>query len=170
MQPQIKKKVQVERRKRGETEAGSRGAGGRGGHPGGRCPSDLQAEPSLSPAACNPSQGPKLRGGGRGRASLLQVNPFPECRNMKNQKKEKMVEKRRVSRITVYLWSRLGFWVGGADWCLATIGRAQRLVGRRASFDHASLYLGCSPEVKVLLVEVFIVPVFSLMSDITERI
>lgn len=63
---------------------------GGGGHPGGRRPSDLQAEPSLSPAACNPSQGPRLRGGGRGRASLLQVNPFPECRTMKNQKKEKM--------------------------------------------------------------------------------
>ena len=41
--------------------------------------------------------------------------------------------------------------------------RASSLVGRRASFDHASLYLRCSPEVKVLLVEVFIVPVFSLM-------
>lgn len=56
--------------------------------------------------------------------------------------------------------------VGGANWCLATTGRAQRLVGRRASFHHASLYLRCSPEVKVLLVEVFIVPVFSLMGDV----
>lgn len=42
----------------------------------------------------------------------------------------------------------------------------ERLVGRRASFHHASLYLGCSPEVKVLLVEVFIVPVFILTVDV----
>lgn len=111
MQPQIKKKIRVERRKRGRTEAGSTGAGGRGGEsgsfpkrkgkggfdvaeegedPGGRCPSDLQTEPSLGLAACNPSHGQKLRGGRKRKGvSPASVNSFPVCRNHEKIKRKK---------------------------------------------------------------------------------
>lgn len=129
----------------------------------GGVPQICRRRPSRGLAACNPSHGQKLKeevgvggGRGRGRASLLQVcQLILRCAGImegkkKSKERKEMVEKRRATRITVYRWSRVGFRVGGADWCLATIGRAQRLVGRRASFDHASLYLGCSPEVKVL--------------------
>lgn len=52
-----------------------------------------------------------------------------------------------------------GYYRASSDW----LGGVHRLTMQ-------SLYLGCSPEVKVLLVEVVIVPVFSLMVMCTERI
>lgn len=64
---------------------------------GGRCSSDLQTEPSLSLAACNPSHGKILRaGGGRGGGEeeeegrlSCECEPIPGAGLMKNQKKEK---------------------------------------------------------------------------------
>ena len=60
-----------------------------------------------------------------------------------------------------YLWSWFGF--GPADLVLTT-WRALSLVGQRAL--TMQVYLRSSPEVKGLLVEVFKVPVFSLMGNV----
>lgn len=121
----------------------------------------------------------KLRGEGgsggeeEGRlSSYVETIPCVQDSNDKsNQRTKRMVEKRRATRIRVYLWSWTGFCMGGTDTGVlgATTGRAQRLVGRRASFDHASLYLRCSPEVKVLWVDAFIVPDFSLMGNVHRK-
>lgn len=98
--------------------------------------------------------------------------PIPGAGLMKNQKKKKeMVEKRRATRIRVYLWSWVGFWAGGGltgVWLLP--GELRDWLGGVHHLTMQSLYLGCSPEVKVLLVEVVIVPVFSLMVMCTEKI
>lgn len=89
MQPQIKKKDLSGEKEEGEQEGGGggqeqqkEGEGESGSFPkrkrkglmlqrrerilGARCSSDLQTEPSLSLAACNPSHGKKLRVGGGG--------------------------------------------------------------------------------------------------------